>query len=202
MNLVERVKRLLLAPKEEWLIIDAEAVDTTALYKSYIVPLAAIGPICGLIGMSMVGISLPMMGTFRLPFATALAQAVVNFGLMLGGVYVVALIIDALAPTFGAQRNISQAFKLVAYASTASWLGGVFALIPALGMLSLLAALYSLYLFYLGLPILMRVPPERAIGYIAVVVISTIALFIVIGGVGNLFITMPTPMLPATDVHP
>ncbi len=196
MNLVDRVKRLLLKPKEEWLIIDAESVDVTSLYKSYIVPLAAIGPVCGLIGLSIVGISLPMVGTFRLPFGSALAQAVVNFGLMLGGVYVVALIIDALAPTFGAQRSKNQALKLAAYASTASWLGGVFALIPALGMLSLLAALYSLYLFYLGLPVLMRVPPERAIGYTAVVIISTVALFIVIGAVGNLFITMPTPMMP------
>lgn len=196
MNLVDRVKRLLLKPKDEWLVIDTESVDVVSLYKSYIVPLAAIGPVCGLIGMSVVGISLPMMGTFRLPFSSALAQAVVNFGLMLGGVYVVALIIDALAPTFGAQRSTTQALKLAAYASTASWLGGVFMLIPALGMLSLLAALYSLYLFYLGLPILMRVPPERAIGYTAVVVISTVALFIVIGAVGNLFIAMPTPMMP------
>lgn len=200
MNLVDRVKNLLLKPKDEWQVIDTESVDVVSLYKSYIIPLAAIGPICGLIGMSVIGISLPMMGTFRLPFGAALAQAVVNFGLMLGGVYVVALVIDALAPTFGAQRSTSQAFKLAAYASTASWLGGVFALIPALGILSLLTALYSLYLFHLGLPVLMRVPPERAIGYTAVVVLSTVVLFIVIGAVGNLFVTMPTPMMPVGGV--
>ena len=196
MNLVDRIKNLLLRPKDEWLVIDKESVDIGGLYKSYIAPLAAIGPVCSLIGFSMVGISLPGMGTYRIPFGSALTQSIVNYGLMLGGVYVVALIIDALAPTFGAERNTAQAFKLATYSSTASWLGGVFALVPTLGMLSLFAALYSLYLFYLGLPVLMRVPQERVIGYAAVIVISTVVLFIVIGAIGNLFVAMPTPVLP------
>jgi hypothetical protein len=142
--------------------------------------------------MSVVGTSLAGMGTFRVSFGSALVQSVLIFGLMLGGVYVVALIIDALAPTFGGERSKSQALKLAAYASTASWLGGVFALIPMLSVLSVLAAVYSLYLFYLGLPILMRVPEDRTIGYAAVVVLSTVVLFIVIGAV----IPMPTPILP------
>lgn len=201
MNLVDRVKRLLLNPKDEWRIIDKEAVDVATLYKSYIVPLAAVGPVCSMIGLSIVGVSLPMMGTYHMPFGGAVTQAVLNFALMLGGVYVVALIIDGLAPTFGAQRNQMQALKLAAYASTASWLGGVFTLIPALGELSLLAALYSLYLFYLGLPILMQVPEEKVVGYAAVVVVSTIALFIVVGAIGNLFVSMPMPMLPAGVGH-
>ncbi len=192
MNLIDRVKRLLLQPKEEWQVIDKERLDVADLYKSYIAPLAAIGPLSSCIGMSVVGTSLAGMGTFRVSFGSALVQSVLIFGLMLGGVYVVALIIDALAPTFGAQRSKSQALKLAAYASTASWLGGIFSLFPALGALSLLAALYSLYLLYLGLPILMRVPEDRTIGYTAVVVLSTIALFIVVGAV----IPMPTPILP------
>ncbi len=194
MNLVDRVKRLLLQPKEEWQVIDKESVDVADLYKSFIAPLAAIGPLCSLIGMSVVGTSLAGMGTVRVSFGAALIQSVLIFGLMLGGVYVMALIIDALAPTFGAQRSKSQALKLAAYASTASWLGGVFTLVPLLSALNLLAALYSLYLFYLGLPILMRVPEDRTIGYTAVVVLSTIVLFIVI----NAIIPMPTPILPST----
>ncbi len=194
MNLIGRVKGLLLQPKEEWQVIDKENVDVADLYKSYIAPLSAIGPVCSLIGMSVVGTSLSGMGTVRVSFGSALVQSVIIFGLMLGGVYVIALIIDALAPTFGAQRSKSQALKLAAYASTASWLGGVFTLFPPLSVLSMLAALYSLYLFYLGLPILMRVPEDRIIGYTAVVVLSTIVLFIVIDAV----IPMPTPILPAT----
>lgn len=192
MHLVDRVKRLLLQPKQEWQVIDKESVDVADLYKSYIAPLAAIGPLCSVIGMSVVGTSLVGMGTFRVSFGAALVQSVLVFGFMLGGVYAVALIIDALAPTFGAQRSKSQALKLAAYASTAAWLGGAFALIPMLSVFGVLAAVYSLYLFYIGLPILMRVPEDRTVGYAAVVVLSTIVLFIVIGAV----IPAPTPILP------
>ena len=192
MNLVDRVKRLLLQPKEEWQVIDKESLDVADFYKFYIAPLAAIGPLCSVIGMSVVGTSLAGMGTFRVSFGSALVQSVLIYGFMLGGVYVIALIIDALAPTFGAQRSKSQALKLAAYASTASWLGGIFSLFPALGALNLAAAMYSIYLLYLGLPILMRVPEDRTIGYMAVVVLSTIALFIMVGAV----IPMPTPILP------
>ena len=196
MNLVERVKRLLLQPQEEWQVIDTEPVDIAALYKGYIAPLAAIGPVCSLIGMWLIGITVPMMGTFRVPFGAALAQSVVHYVLTLAGVYIVAMIIDALAPTFGAQRSMGQALKLAAYASTASWVAGVVMLIPALGLLGLLAALYSLYLLYLGMPVLMRVPQDKVVGYTAVVVISAVVLFVVVGSIGNLFISMPAPMLP------
>ena len=109
MNLVDRVKRLLLQPKEEWQVIDKESVDVVELYKSYIAPLAAIGPICSLIGMSVLGTSLAGVGLLRYSFGSALVQSVVMFGFMLGGVYLIALVIDALAPTFGAERSKSQA---------------------------------------------------------------------------------------------
>ena len=135
MNLVDRVKRLLLQPKEEWQVIDKESVDVADLYKFYIAPLAAIGPICSLIGTAVVGTSLIGMGTLRVSFSAALVQSVLVFGLMLGGVYVVALIIDALAPTFGAQRNLLQAFKLTAYAFTAAWVAGLGQVVPLIGVL-------------------------------------------------------------------
>jgi uncharacterized protein YqgC (DUF456 family) len=75
---------------------------------------------------------------------------VLGYGLSLAMVYVLALIADALAPSFGGQKREMSALKLVAYSSTAAMVGGIFAMIPALGALTLLAALYSLYLLYLG----------------------------------------------------
>ena len=71
--------------------------------------------------------------------------------------YVEALVIDALAPTFGGQKNFPAALKVSAYSSTAAWLAGIFQLIPAISILAVLG-LYSLYLLWLGLPRLMRAP--------------------------------------------
>jgi hypothetical protein len=142
MNLVDRVKRILLSPRTEWEVIDAEQTTPAALYTGYIVPLAAIGPIAQLIGFTVFGIPLPM-GTYRVPLGSALTGALVRYVLMLAGTYLLALIIDALAPTFNGQRNQIQALKVAAYSSTAAWVAGVFVLIPWLGFLGIVG-LYSL----------------------------------------------------------
>jgi hypothetical protein len=190
MNLVDRVKRILLSPKTEWEVIDAEAATPSELYTRYIMPLAAIGPIAQLIGFSVFGITVPFVGTYRVPIGSAITQAVVSYLLMLAGTYLLALIIDALAPTFNGQRSQIQALKLAAYSLTASWIAGIFGLIPMLAILGVLG-LYSLYLLYLGLPILMKAPREKAMAYTAVVILAAIVLWMIIGAVAGMFMRIP-----------
>ena len=191
MNLVQRVKGILLSPRTEWPIIDAEPTTPAELYRSYIIPLAAIGPIAQIIGYSVFGITVPFVGTYRVPIGSAISSALVAYILSLAATYVLALIIDALAPTFNAQRSQIQALKVAAYSSTASWVAGIFALIPGLRLLVILG-LYSLYLLYLGLPVVMKAPREKALGYTAVVVLAAIVLFMVIGVIAGHFMAVPT----------
>jgi hypothetical protein len=191
MNLVDRVKRILMSPRTEWQVIDAEPTTPAQLYTGYIVPLAAIGPIAQIIGHSVFGISVPFMGSYRVPIGSAIARALVAYVLSLAATYVLALIIDGLAPTFNGQRSQIQALKVAAYSSTAAWLAGVFQLIPALALLGILG-FYSFYLLYLGLPIVMKAPREKAIAYTAVVIIAAIVLFMVIGVIAARFTAVPT----------
>lgn len=188
MALVDRVKNILLSPGTEWRAIDAEPATVSSLYTGYIAPLAAIPAICQAIGMSMIGTSVAFVGNYKTPFGSALASAVVMYVFSLATVYVIALIVDGLAPTFGGTKNMTQALKVVAYSFTAAWVGGVFALIPLLGIISLLFVLYSLYLLFLGLPVLMKAPADKAIGYTVVVVICTLlvswVIFRVVGMLG------------------
>ncbi len=192
MEIVERAKRILLQPSQEWPVIKTEATTTIDLYRNYIVPLAAIGPVASLFGLSVIGISIPFVGTYRVPFGTGLSHAVVQYVLTLAGVYVLALVINALAPTFAGEKSEIQALKVAAYAGTAGWVAGIFGLIPALSVLGILG-LYSLYLLYLGLPILMKVPPEKALGYTAAVIVAALVLFLIIGAVSHAFISYPSP---------
>jgi Yip1 domain len=191
MNLVDRVKRILMSPRTEWEVIDSEATTPAQLYTGYIVPLAAIGPIAQIIGYSVFGISVPFMGTYRVPIGSAITSALVTYVLSLAATYVLALIIDALAPTFNGQKSQIQALKVAAYSSTASWVAGIFHLIPGLRLLTILG-LYSLYLLYLGLPILMKAPREKAMAYTAVVILAAIVLFMIIGVIAGRFMAMPT----------
>jgi hypothetical protein len=190
MNLVDRVKRILLSPRTEWETIDAEQTTPAALYTGYVMPHAAIGPVAQMIGNTVFGIPIPFLGTYRVPFGSALTGAIVAYVLTLAATYVLALIIDALAPTFNGQRNQIQALKLATYSSTAAWVAGIFALIPALAILGIVG-LYSLYLLYLGLPTLMKTPPEKALPYTGVTVLAAILLFMVVGMLAGRFTGIP-----------
>ena len=191
MNIVERVKNILLQPKTEWPVIEPEQTSPQALYTGYIMPLAAIGPIAMLVGLSVVGVQVPFVGTTRIPFSSLIPQMLVSYVLGLAGVYVLALIINTLAPTFGGTSNLTQALKVAAYGATAAWVGGIFHLLPLMGILGLLAALYTLYLLYLGLPVLMKSPPERSLGYTVSVVLAAIVLFVVIGAISASLVGIP-----------
>jgi hypothetical protein len=190
MNLVERVKQILLSPQTEWEVIDAESTTAAQLYTGYIAPLAAIGPLARLIGYSVFGVGVPFMGTYRVPFGYAITSAIVTYIMTLVTTYVLALIVDALAPTFNGKRSQIQALKLVAYSSTAIWVAGIFALIPSLWFLTLVG-IYSLFLLYLGMPILMKSAKDKAVGYTVVVVLVGIVLFMITETVSSRFIKVP-----------
>jgi hypothetical protein len=187
MNLIDRVKRILLSPQPEWEVIDGEATTPSALYTGYIIPLAAIGPIATVIGYSVFGVRMPFGGTvYRVPIGSALTSAIVTYVLTLVGVYVLSLIIDALAPTFGGTKSPIQALKVATYSSTAAWVSGIFAIMPGLRMLGILG-LYSVYLLYLGLPVLMKATKDRAVAYTVLVVVVEFVLFVMIGLLGTRF---------------
>jgi len=191
MSLVARAKNILLQPKTEWPVIAGEQATTGSLYTGYIIPLAAIGPVASIIGWSVFGFSVPFVGAIRYPIGISVRNGVVIYALSLVGVFVLALIIDALAPTFGGQKNQIQALKTSAYSYTAAWVAGIFNLIPSIALLGLLAALYSCYLLFLGLPVLMKAPEDKAVGYTVVVIIVAIVLYFVIGAVVAQFAWRP-----------
>ena len=170
MNLVERVKAILLSPKTEWQVIEGEPGDANYLFTNYVAILAAVPAVAAFLGYSIAGLGL----------GRALILAIFLYVVYCAAWYVEALVIDGLAPTFGGQRNFPNALKVAAYSSTAGWLAGIFQLIPPISVLSILG-LYSLYLLWLGLPVLMKSPPDRATGYTAAVVVIMFVIMIIIG---------------------
>jgi hypothetical protein len=186
MDLVERVKAIVVTPKSEWLKIEREPGDPAYLFANYVAILAAIPAVCGFIGTSIIGISLPIVGTVRVGIVSGIAAAIVRYLLAFALVYAVGLIIDALAPTFNAQKNPPNAMKLAVYSMTPAWLAGIFLLIPGIRVLSILG-LYGLYLLWVGLPPLMKAPEDKAIGYTAAVVICAIVIAIVFSAIVGVF---------------
>lgn len=169
-SLVSRVQGILMSPRAEWDKIDVEPATAQGLFLNYVCILAAIPAIASLVGGLVFGVSLIFV-TVHLPVATVVESAILGYAVSLVSVYVLALVVDALAPSFDGQKNQIQALKVAAYAGTAGWVGGVVAVLPMIAPLAIIAGLYGLYILFLGLPKLMKVPQEKAIGYVIVSII-------------------------------
>ena len=186
MDLVLRARNLVVQPQSEWPVIAAEPHTMHGLYTRYVMILAAIPPAASFVGFSIVGFPL-----YRVGIGAALAYAVLYYLMSLALVYVLAVVIDALARTFGGEKNFGQAFKLAAFSPTAAWLAGIFNLLPTLSILSLMG-LYSLYLLFTGLGPVMRAPEEKVVPYAVVVVLIAVVLNVVASAIANL--TLPAPV--------
>jgi uncharacterized membrane protein len=188
--LIDRVKAILLTPTTEWPVIEREATTAADIYKGYVAPLGAIGAIASFIGSSLIGVG----GFFRVSVGAALVHAIVAYLLTFVIVFVVAWLVDTLAPTFGGQRDSLRALKVTAYSYTPAWVAAVLNLIPALAVLGLIAALYGLYLLYLGLPVLMRNPAEKSLSYTVVIVLCAITVGAIFAALSTCFLGTPAMM--------
>lgn len=180
-KIVARAKSTLLTPKTEWPVIAAEPDTVSHLYTGYILIMAAIPAVALFLSSAIIGVSVPFLGLYRVGVATALTSAVTAYVLGLVGVYIVSLIVDALAPSFSGERNQVQALKTVAYAYTASWVASIVGIVPGLGLLAtLLGVVYAIYLLRVGLPFTMKCPDDKAVGYTAVTIIVAIIISVVL----------------------
>jgi len=176
-----RVKGILLSPSTEWPLIAAEPKTASDIYLGYVLPLVLIGVFATLLGSTLIGVSVPFIGTVRTGIIAAVLTAVLQLVFAFVIVWLISWLVDVLAPTFGGQRDSLRALKVTAYSYTPAWVAGIFHLIPLLGVLAFIAGLYGLYLLYLGLPVLMRCPKDKSIGYTIVTVLCAIVMAVVIG---------------------
>jgi hypothetical protein len=171
MSVIARTKNLLLQPRAEWRRIDEEPAGIGRTLGRTLLPLAAIPAVCSAIGLCLIGIR-GGGAAIRLPWNVGLLQALALYLLAVVGLAAVALITTLVAPTFGGRAERVRGFKLAVHGATAALVGGIFLLVPPLAPLALLAALYSAYLVFTGLPIIMRCAPRRSVPYTAVVVLA------------------------------
>jgi len=184
LDIVERAKAMVLSPAIEWRVIEPESGDAGYLFANYAAFLAAIPPICEFLRRGVFGWAGPHLRHIHHGgFFSSLFGGIVHYLVTFVVLYVMAVIIDGLAPTFSAEKSQQNAMKLAVYSITPVWLAGVFALIPGLGFLRLIALIYTVYVFWLGLPILMKSPRDRTGPYALAAVVCAIILSIVVGAI-------------------
>jgi hypothetical protein len=183
MNIIQRIKKIIFEPSSEWEKIREEKTSVSDLFTKYVMILAAVPPVCTLIGANLFGVS-RMVNPLSVS-SKSLAVAVVTYIASVAGVFVLGLIIDAVAPSFSGQKDSLRSFKIAAYAPTAAWVSGILNIIPSLSVLSSLFGLYSIYLLYSGLKKLKEAPKDKTLPYFFVI----LAVSFMISGLIAFFIT-------------
>lgn len=187
MNLIERAKNIIIKPKEEWNVIVTETTTPRQLIFSYLLILAVIPAVCKLIGYGIVGYNVPFVGHLPGNLTYGIMQAIISFVGTVAGVYISALVIDMLAPSFGTTKNFDKALQLVVYSYTPMLIAGIFFILPSLGIIGLLAGIYSLYILYIGIKPILQTPDDKITGYfivsLIVIILVTFLITLILGAI-------------------
>lgn len=175
--MIQRVMNVAFRPNEEWPVIAAEPASAQALFMKYVVPLAAIGPAAGVLGMMLWAKSMAGVMMWSSSLSNYMTLFVVSYVLALIGAGINALIVQKLAPTFKSQGDYVDALKMVVFSNAPFWMASVLTLVPVLGMLTWLVGLYGIYLFYVGLPHVMKTPDDQRLPYTGVALLVAIVLW-------------------------
>lgn len=182
MNLIERVKNIVVTPNTEWEVIDQESDTPVSLLKSYLLPLGIAGAIATFIGSGFIGttvLGVKIGGTL----AYGLNQAVISLLALVVGFYIAIYVIDMLAPTFKSEKNLNRTAQLVAYSNTPALIGALLAILPSVSWIGALFGLYGFYLLFVGLPVMKKTPEQQRIAYIIVSIIVMLVVYMVIGAI-------------------
>ncbi len=184
MNLVERAKNIIMTPKTEWAVIASEEPNANGIFMGYALPLILLSAAAAFIGHGFIWGSHYGLGGFggsAISWGIYSAVMVVVAGVL--GVWLTAMIVNALAPSFGSEKNMGRAMQLVVYSYTPAWIGGLLMIYPPLGFIGSLFGIYGLYLIYLGLPHTMKTPADKVVTYMVISIVAIVVIYFVVAAI-------------------
>ena len=167
MNLIDRVKNLLITPKIEWLVIKTENASVREMLTTYVLPIslipAAIALLSGLIWQSI---------------GLGLANALAAIAMAIIGFYIGTYITDALAPTFSSEKDLDRSAQLVGYSYTPNAVASILSIFPLLYFFAVILGFgYMVYLMYLGVAPIKNTPDEKRVAYVVVILLVQLILY-------------------------
>lgn len=175
MKLLSHTIGIFTNPDKEWQAIRADKHSFVQVFLSHVPILALIPCVAAFIGVTKVGFTLGGH-VAKLTPASAGMLAVVTYIALLAGIYLVGEFINWMAKAYGVEDDEPtrhyEGTALAVFVTTPVLLAGIVMLYPHLWLVVTvmgLAAVYSVYLLYEGIPILMNMSKDRAFMYASAV---------------------------------
>lgn len=179
-NLIQRVINIITKPKQEWLVVNNEQPNAMKLIGGYAFILALIPAVSAFVKYGIIGFS--FMGYTSRSIASGIQMGLIQLLSAVIGVYLLAWVIDLLAPSFDSEKNFGRSLQLAVYSTTPQWVAGILLLLSAgFSMLIMLIGLYAIYLLAVGMPIIKKTPKEKVVGYVVVTIIALILITLALG---------------------
>jgi hypothetical protein len=169
-------------PKAEWAKIRDEHCSVTRCYCSHVLFLAALPAVAGFIGTSQVGWSVAGETPVKLNPDVALKISIAFYIAMLATVFAIGKLVHWMGQTYGAKQSLPQCIALAAYTATPLFLVGIMLLYPLPWLdflIAIFALSYTVYLLYLGLPIMMDVSEDK--GFLFSSAVLAVGLVMLVG---------------------
>ncbi|MBI2969689.1 MAG: YIP1 family protein [Gammaproteobacteria bacterium] len=185
--LLQHIAGFFLHPSEEWQAVRTRNISASRAL-GHILVLGAIPVISGYIGTTEFGWQIGTAETVKLTHISAGIIALLYYLVIMAAVLSVGWMIHWMGETYGARQPLTRCIVLAAYIPIPLFLVGVCQLYPVLWfnlLVGIPAATYTVFLLYLGIPVMMEIPPER--GFLFA---SAVLAFGLVGLVGMLAATV------------
>jgi len=174
-NIIQRVIYIITKPKQEWHVIAGEQPNTMKLIGGYAFVLALIPAISGFIKYGIIGMT--YMGYTTRSISSGIQVGLIQLLSAIIGVYLLAWVIDLLAPSFDSEKNFGRSLQLAVYANTPQWVAGILLLVSTkMSILIMLIGLYAIYLLAVGMPVIKSTPTQKVVGFVALTIIAMLVI--------------------------
>lgn len=162
--------------------LKSEPYSISDLYQKYILPLVVLPALCAFIGISLLG-----PGTIMGGIVGVIVKVI--FGAV--GIYLVMLLVQQISPYFGGTKENPLILKWLIssmFINAAAGCLQILFFVPVIGFLvslvGLLAALYSIYISWLGIPIFIGITDSKRLPFLLSVIGMAILIAVVISAIG------------------
>lgn len=185
MAILNRIAGMLVRPQAEWDAIASEAPGTVVLLRNYLLPLCLLAPSATLIGMLAFDTGWSAQYGYSALRDRAPVIALATYGFQVVSVYLLAVVLYFLARTEKRTPSFLVALQVAVFGSIPVLLSGAALVIPFNVIVTMLAMLYSSYLYYLGAEKLIGIRPADSAMFIGVAMIGMMLLSSVLGGIAS-----------------
>lgn len=174
---------LLMQPSHQWHAVAKLPTPTLRTMMLFPCIMALIPAAAWYYGTTEVGWRVGDGDPIRLTKDSALAIIILFYFAMVGSVAVIGYFIHWMSDTYGAESSFAKGVVIAGFTATPLFIAGITGLYPVLWLdmlLGVAAVCWSVYLLYLGIPIVMNIPEERGFLFSSAVIAICLVILICI----------------------